>query len=29
VIDQEARLPDVDREYLSSLAAEASRLLAR
>jgi len=29
VIDQEARLPDVDRDYLSSLAAEASRLLAQ
>jgi GAF domain-containing protein len=28
VIDQQARLPDVDREYLSGLAAEASRLLA-
>jgi GAF domain-containing protein len=29
VIDQEARLPDFDREFLSSLAAQASRLLAK
>jgi len=28
VIDRQARLPDVDRDYLASLAAEAGRLLA-
>lgn len=28
VIDQQARLPEVDREFLASLAREASRLLA-
>lgn len=28
VIDQQARIPEVDREYLAGLAQEASRLLA-